>query len=239
MATPFLKKSMPTFVDKPFALTLKDAQAIVKLAQDNNTPLFNASILSYVPAAAHFRNRFQEFNDTYWPIPAEGSREVKLGLIKGVGGAFSQELSGQTKEGGIEDRMAYIIHGVALALHLFGTGVEWVEAMGELPLEYFHLHLQSGVDVMILNTSAEVFPETCTFYASAYGKYGVIHSGPIGDPEFLGGAERILYILKEMVQTGTPPKGYDGFIEPIAVIEAGQQVQGQRRRVYLKDVWKR
>ncbi len=238
LATPFLEKGIPTFVDKPFALTLNDAQQIVKLAQKNNAPLFNASILSYVPAAVHFKNRFAEFTDTYWPIPSKGDREVKLGLVKGVGGAFSQALSGESVTSGLEDRMAYIIHGVALGLNLFGTGVEWVEAMGELPLEYFHLHLNSGINVMILNTSTEAFPETCSFYVSAYGKFGAIHSGPIGDPEFLGGAEKILHIFREMVKTKKPPKDYDDFIEPIAVIEAGQQAQQQARRVYIKDVWK-
>lgn len=237
LASPFLKKRIPTFVDKPFALTLTDALEIVKLARDNDTLLFNASILTYVPAAAHFRDRFKEFTHTYWPIPAQGSREVKLGVIKGVGGAFSQELSGKTQKGGIEDRMAYIIHGVALAMHLFGTGVEWVEAMGELPLEYFHLHLRSGVNVLILNTPTDVFPETCDFYASAYSKFGAVHSEAIGDPEFLGGAERILHIFKDMLKTGKPPKDYSEFVEPIAVIEAGQLAQKEGRRVYLKEVW--
>ncbi len=239
LATPFLKKGIPTFVDKPFALTLEDAVAIVKLAKENDTLMFNSSILTYVPAAAHFRDRYQEFTDTYWPIPADESRDVKLGLIKGVGGAFSQELSGTAPAAGLEGRMAYIIHGVALAFHLFGNGVEWVEAMGEQPLEYFHLHLTSGVDVMILNNSTEVFPETCTFYASAFGKFGVIHSGPIGDPEFLGGAAKILEIFREMIQTKKAPKDYDLFVEPIAVIEAGQLAQKEGHRVYLKDVWKK
>lgn len=52
LAAPFLKKGIPTFVDKPFALTLKDALQIVRVAKENNAPLFNASILSHVPAAA-------------------------------------------------------------------------------------------------------------------------------------------------------------------------------------------
>ena len=93
-----------------------------------------------------------------------------------------------------------------------------------------------GCDVMILNTSSEAFPETCSFSASAYGKFGAIHSVPIGDPEFIGGAERILHIFREMVQTKKPPMDYDDFIEPIAVIEAGQLAQKNGNRVYVKDV---
>lgn len=237
-ARPFLEKGIPTYVDKPFASNFEDAQEIVRLAEKNNTLLFNASILTYVPAAEQFRNRFSEISDTFYPVPAEGNKGVALGLIKGVGGAFSQELSGESVSGGIEDRLAYIIHGISLALNLFGKGVEWVEAMGELPLEYLHLHLKSGVNVMILNTSTEVFPESCSFYASAFSKYGAVHSNAIGDPEFLGGGEKILHKLKEMLDTGKAPTLYRDILEHNAVIEAAQLAQKNGKRVYIKEVWK-
>ena len=127
LAEPFLKRSIPIFVDKPFASTLKDAKELVRLAEENNTLMFNASILSHVPAADHFKQRFAEIAKDYWPVPSQlPSLQLGLGVIKGVGGAFSQDLSGQGIDGGIEDRMAYIIHGVSLALNLFGRDVEWV-----------------------------------------------------------------------------------------------------------------
>jgi predicted dinucleotide-utilizing enzyme len=105
------------------------------------------------------------------------------------------------------------------------NGVSWVEAMGELPLEYLHLRLKNGMNVMIMNISTDVFPESCSFYASAYSKYGAVHSEPIGDLQFLGGGQKILEMLKEMVETGKPPVEYEVFLEPIAVIEAGQLAQ--------------
>lgn len=237
LAAPSLKKGLPTFVDKPFASTLEDAREIVRLARRHKAPLFNASILSHVPAADRFKSRFDEIRQAWWPLP-QGRRTapIGVGVVKGVGGAFSQDLSGQAVTGGIEDRMAYIIHGVSLALNLFGKGVEWVEAMGTLPLEYFHLHLESGCEVTILNTSVDHFPETCSFYASAYSKFGAVHSPPIGDPEFLGGGEKIVKLFKKMVATGKPPIAYEDFIEPIAVIEAGQIAQKEGKRVYLKKI---
>jgi len=236
LVKPFLEKGITSFVDKPFASTLKDAKEIVRLAEENNALLFNSSILSVVPAAEQFKKRFDEISKTFYPVPASALQGIGLGVIKGVGGAFSQELSGNTASGGIEDRLAYIIHGVSLALNLFGRGVSWVEAMGELPLEYLHIRLNSGIDVMIMNTSTDVFPESCSFFASAYSKYGAVHSGPIGDPQFLGGGQRILELLKEMIETGKPPVKYADFLEPIAVIEAGQLAHKESRRVYLKEV---
>ena len=235
-ARPFLEARIPTFVDKPFASTLADAEEIVRLASQNETPLFSASILTYVPAAAEFRNRFEEISKTYWPVPEKlAPLPIGLGVVKGVGGAFSQEAIVQT--GGLEERMAYLVHGVALALHLFGRGVEWVETMGTLPLEYTHLHMKSGIEVMIFNTSTDIFPESCSFYASAYSRYGAVHSNPIGDPEFIGGAEIILRRFKAMLDNGTPPVEYRSLIEPIAILEAANIAQQKASRVFLNDVW--
>lgn len=89
LAEPFLKKGIPIFVDKPFASTLKDAEKIVRLAEENNTLMFNASILSHVPAAAHFKQRFVEIAQNYWPVSSQlPSLPLGLGVVKGVGGAF-------------------------------------------------------------------------------------------------------------------------------------------------------
>jgi hypothetical protein len=240
LAEPFLRRRIPIFIDKPFASRMTDAEAIVELARQQGTPMFNASILTYVPAADFFKNRFVELAQTYWPVPGSlPTVPLGVGLVKGVGGAFGQEIEGRALADDFESRMAYLIHGVALALNLFGADVEWVEAMGSLPLEYFHLHMASGREVMILNTTVDAFPESCTFYASAYGKYGTIHSLPIGDPEFIGGAEKILRMFRGMLENGAPPVPYESFLNHIAVIEAGVLAQRKGGRVYLKEVWAR
>lgn len=227
LAKPFLKKGIPAFVDKPFASTLGDAFKIISMAEEYGVPVLNSSILSQVPAADHFKSRFQEIGD------------VGLGVVKGVGGAFSQELKGKGVIGEIEERLAYIIHGIALGLNLFGRGVEWVEVMGTLPLEYMHLHLKSGVEILIMNTSTEIFPESCSFFAEAYSKYGAIHSPAIGDSEFVGGGQKIVRLFKEMLMTGRSPVSYDVILEQIAVVEAGQIAHSTGKKVYINDVIKR
>jgi Oxidoreductase family, NAD-binding Rossmann fold len=248
LARPFLKKGIPTFVDKPFALTLKDAKAIVALAEQHKTPLYNSSILSEVVAAETFKRRFDEIGPAgaNWTELAQAAAGmqcpvnevpgVRLGVVKGVGGAMSQEnLGARDALGGIEDCLAYIIHGIALAINVFGNGVEWVEAMGTRPLEYLHLHLRNGRDVMCLNPSVEVFPERCSFYVEAYSKLGVLHSGPIGDPEFLRGADRIVKKIRKMVRTGKPPRPYEDILEQIAVVDAAQKAQRTGKRVFVKE----
>ncbi len=227
LARPFLTAGIPSFVDKPFASTLRDARALVRLAKKHGTPMYNESILSVVPAADLFRRRFAEIGD------------ATVGVVKGVGGAFSQEnLGDRDALGGLEDRLAYIIHGVALATNLFGSDVEHVEAMGTLPLEYMHLHTASGREVMILNTSVEHFPERCNFYAAGYSAGGAVTSRPIGDFEFIYGGQKILLNFKQMVRTGKLPRPYDDMIFHIAIVEAGQIAQRTGRAVRVDHVLK-
>ncbi len=249
LSTPFLKKGIPTFVDKPFASNLKGAKAIVSLAQRHGAPMYNSSILSEVIAADTFQRRFDEIGPqgANWTdlaqaavglqCPPKQAPGVKLGVVKGVGGAVSQEnVAARDQLSGIEDRLAYIIHGIALAINVFGKGVEWVEAMGAQPPEYLHLHLNNGRDVICLNPSVEVFPERCSFYVEAYSKMGAIHSGPIGDPEFLRGADRIVKKIRSMVRTGKPPRPYDDILEQIAVVDAAQIAQKTGKTVFIEDV---
>ncbi len=249
LSKPFIQSRIPTFVDKPFALTLKDAKAIVALARKHRTPIYNSSILTEVIAADNFKRRFAEIGPegANWTelaqaavamqCPPQKVAGVKLGIVKGVGGAISQENIGERDRlGGIEDRLAYIIHGIALGINIFGGGVEWVEAMGSLPLEYLHMHLKNGRDVICLNPGVDVFPERCSFYVEAYSKMGAIHSSPIGDPTFLRGADRIVKKIRDMVRTGKPPRSYDDILEQIAVVEAAQIAQRTGKPVFIKDV---
>ena len=249
LARPFIERGIPIFVDKPFALTMKDAEEIVALARRYKTPMYNSSILSEVIEAENFKRRFDEIGPrgADWVSLSQGAvglatrphavPGVKLGVVKGVGGALSQENLGQRdRQGGIEDRLAYLIHGIALGLNVFGKGVEWVEAMGTLPLEYVHLHLANGRDVMILNPTVDVFPERCSFYVEAYSKTGALHSRAIGDPEFIHGADRIVGKFRDMVRTGKPPVAYEDILEQIAVVEATQIAQKTGKRVLVADV---
>jgi len=255
LSRPFLERGIPTFVDKPFALTLKDAKAIIALAQQSRALLYNSSILTEVVAADTFKNRFAEIEPAgaNWTELAQAAvglqcrpddvPGVRMGVVKGVGGAMSQENLGARDElSEIEDRLAYIIHGIALAINVFGDGgegaVEWVEAMGAEPLEYLHLHFANGRDAICLNPSVEVFPERCSFYVEAYSKMGAIHSGPIGDPEFIRGADRIVKKIRAMVRTGKPPRPYAEIVEQIAVVEAGRIAQQTGDRVWIDDVLK-
>ena len=210
LATPGLKKRVPTFVDKPFAYEVEDARAIVGLAKAHDTPVLSLSILRTLPQATLFRNRFKEIG------------QPEFGTVKGGG-----------------DTMAGHIHAISLAQHLFGAGVESVECMGQTPLAYVHLDYgeKTGRPAygVVLNCAPGAGPH-CAMYASAYSKLGAVHSPALGDFEFPYGVVANLKMIKKMVQTRKPQAPYEEMIECIAIPTAARLAQKEGQRVYLKEV---
>lgn len=140
---------------------------------------------------------------------------------------------------GVGSANAAVIHGLGFAQGLFGYGVEWVECMGAIPMECILLYYRDGREAVVINGPNSVFPQTCTFYCSAYSKLGVLHSPGVGDPEFHTGTRRIVELFRQMIDTGEPPIPYEHLLEPIAIIEAAKVAQREGRRVPLNEVWDR
>src|SRR4051794_10948227 len=73
-AMPFLKKGMPTYVDKPFTCSLADAKALVKEAMERHVPLMSSSSLRYAPEVVAARAADNPLGaivgvSTYGPAP--------------------------------------------------------------------------------------------------------------------------------------------------------------------------
>jgi predicted dehydrogenase len=210
LATPGLMKDVPTFVDKPFASTLRDARQILRLAQKRRVPVMSLSILRESPHARYFRDRLQEIEP------------VGFGCIKGPGGT-----------------LAGSIHTISLAQHIFGAGVVAVDCMGPSELAYLHLDYGGRPDrpsagVMLNCESGPTYH--CALYASAYSARGAIHSDQIGDYEFPWGAAAILRKIRRMVRTGKAQAPQDEMLELLAIVEAGRMAQKNGRRVSLSEV---
>ncbi len=213
LATPSLTKGIPTFVDKPFASTYKDALAMVELAKAHQTPLLSLSLLRVVPHATRFKERFPEIG------------EVQFGVVRG--GWTS--LAGQ-------------IHAIALAQHLFGDGVKSVECMGKYPLAYIHLDYGERPDrpkdgVILLCASGGSSLES-QFFATVYSDQGVLHSPKFANGEYPHAAVEVLKLCKQMVQTKQPPMPYDEMLEQIAIVDAARLAYQEKRSVTLEEVMK-
>ena len=212
LATPGIKKGVPTFIDKPLAYDIDDAKSIVKLSKKYNTQIMSHSILSEVPEVLYFKDRLQELG------------QPEFGTIKGGGTV-----------------MAGHIHAISFALRLFGGGVKYVECMGQQALAYIHLDYDGQVDRprngVVINCDSGGSPQ-CAMFASAYSKEGVIHSEPIGDLVFPYGACNILKKIKKMVTGKKLVNPYEEMFEGVAIATAARLAQKQKRRVAIKEVLK-
>ncbi len=107
-ARPFLEAGLPTFVDKPFAETIADAEAMIALAEKHNAPLLSCSALRYDPQ-----------------IAAARSRTETLGRI-----LSADVWTAAALHSGNPGLLNYGIHGVEMLYALMGTGCGTVQYAG-------------------------------------------------------------------------------------------------------------
>ena len=199
LARPGLSKGVATFIDKPLALTVADAQQLVGLAAEHQAPMASVSILRVLPVATRFARRLDEVG------------ELQFGTIQGGGTA-----------------MAGHVHAVSLAIAIFGDGVESVRAMGDTDLHTVHLSYGDREDRprrgVTLNCDVGAVWH-CAFHASAYGPNGAIHSPPMSDWDFPFGAAQILRIVRDMVATRKSPSITADMIEAVAICAAARHAQ--------------
>jgi predicted dehydrogenase len=218
MARPFLKAGLPTFIDKPFAATWKDAKELVRLAEKHEAPLMSASLLSFTDQVPALLRRREEIGP------------MRFGIVKGANGWLTP--------GGREG----ICHSVAMALATFGYGVDWVESMGELPQEFILLHYVDGRRMLVVSMAGEYYGGR--FAVEVWGRRSTsntpvrtnIESGGVGDPEFLTAGPRVVRAFKRMVRTGGPPIAYARILDWMRVLEAARRAQAEHRRVRLREI---
>jgi predicted dehydrogenase len=195
LATPGLKKGIPTYIDKPLAFTTADVRRLLALSKKHRAPLFSCSILPALPQVARF----------VASLPQTGG--VHAGIVEGGG----THLAGQ-------------IHAISLAQAVFGNGIESVRAMGANGAEVVHLSYGARRDrpqhgVVLHSHVGPMFH--CSFHVSAYGPDCAMHTPTvINDFFFPQGSAHILKMCRNMVRTGRVPNVMDDMVEAIAVAEA-------------------
>ncbi len=106
-ARPFLEAGMPTFVDKPFAGTLKEADAMIVLAKKHNAPLMSCSALRYDPLILDALERKKQYG------------EIENAEVWGNAPLHP----------GNPGLLHYGIHGVEMIYALMGTGCQFLQNM--------------------------------------------------------------------------------------------------------------
>lgn len=219
LAKPFLKAGIPTFIDKPFASTWNDAKAIVGLARKHSTPMMSCSLLMHTDEVPNMLKRKGEVGP------------LQFGVVKGV--------NGWATKAGLEG----IAHGVAMALATFGyDGVESVQCMGQLPLEYIAMQYADGRQMLVMNTGGDFYGGK--FVVEVWGQRLTsntpvrtnLQSEGTGDPEFLTAGPKVVKLFKRMVRTRKPPIPYEQTLTWMRVIEAARRSQKTGGKIAMRTV---
>ncbi len=199
LVTPGLKKGVPTFVDKPFASSLSDVKAMLKLAEENNTPIMSLSIIQTLPQTKQFANRLVELG------------KVNFGTIQGGG-----------------THRAGLIHTICYALSIYGSGVETVTTLvtpnhTSVHLDWGDMPNRPKQGVMINCDVGRTWHGSMHLNAYGAGGRGAIHSPGIGSWEYPQGSAEILRLIKKMVETGKPQGPVNQMIEAVAIADAAEK----------------
>ena len=101
-AKPALSAGLATFVDKPFALTAAEAEALAETAERDSAPLFCTSALRFAPQTVALRERLRQTVGT--PLVAHSI--------------------------GTGDFESYAVHSLEILFGLWGGGVDRVQSTG-------------------------------------------------------------------------------------------------------------
>ena len=75
-----LRRGLPTFIDKPIAMTARRAQEIVAVARQSGAPLMSASSLRFVPDVLALKNDVQALGDIHLATTICGNELVYYGI---------------------------------------------------------------------------------------------------------------------------------------------------------------
>lgn len=190
----FIKQGIPTFVDKPFTFTLREAKALCKLADKNNVPLTTFSVIPQEKNYAEFCKACKKAGDV--------SRLVTFGPA---------EL--KSKYGGV---FFYGIHQVDAVIELLGTDVKEVNLIPD--------RQGGGVGTMVYANGTIVtlnfIPAYPHFHWTAAAGTDLIEWEHVRDEvAYVGGAK----LFAKMFKTGKRPFDNARMLAPVAVLEAMQK----------------
>ena len=75
-----LRQGIPTFCDKPLAMTARDAQEMARLVRETGTPFMSASSLRFVPDIVALRDEVADLGDVHLATAVCGNELVYYGI---------------------------------------------------------------------------------------------------------------------------------------------------------------
>lgn len=188
---PFVKKGIPTFVDKPFCYRAAKGKEFLKIAKQNKVPVTSHSALPLQQSYKKFVTKMK-----------------KLGKI--LGGVTYGPCDIRDPNGGI---FFYGIHQVDMILNAFGYNVSAVQVT-KLGKNATAQVMYPDGSIVVMHCIKEGLG---SFYMTAIGEKDLIHSLIAFDKHMhLPGTQR----FTKMFKTGREPLTYAEILKPVQVLEA-------------------
>ncbi len=206
-AKPFIEAGIPTFVDKPFTCSLKDARAIIELAKKKRTPITSYSTYRTSSNTAKF-----------------GADLANIAPV--TAGTITGPCDIKSEYGGV---YFYGIHVVELMLTVFGSGVKSISAAENAGnvIATVKYKRDKIIGLNLLGKASYVF------HLTAFGKNGWREFRPQGDKLYTEG----LKVFLQMVKTGKKPLTYAQMLESIQVLAAiDRSLKNKGREILLADL---
>jgi predicted dehydrogenase len=213
-ALPFIEAGIPTWVDKPFAIDVRDAVAMVDAAERHGTPLTGGSTLKHT-----------------WDVQAL-KRYIETTTIRSiaplVAGTINYDTSLENEYGGI---YFYGSHLAEVTMTLFGYEPRSVLATEHAGNVAAIVKYDTFYVVMnFLPKAKDKNRNNC--YALVFGENGTIVRDLDQTTSDVGGTENFV----RMLQTGRSPFPLPQLVMPVALMRATDISRRERREVALSEV---
>ncbi|MDI9586447.1 MAG: Gfo/Idh/MocA family oxidoreductase [Acidobacteriota bacterium] len=197
-ARPFLEAGMPLYIDKPFTTSSADAKEILRLARENNVPVFSTSSLRFGLEVVEVLE------------DAEG----KYGKV--IGANCWSPASLHDRNPGL---FHYGIHAVEPLFTLMGAGCDYVHTIWQDGAEVTVGVWDDGRIGTVRGTRAGAHAYGFTAWCEKQVVTTSINAGMI--------YRELLKKMVEMFQTGVPPVDLQETLELVAFIEAAMESQAK------------
>jgi len=196
-AKPFIEAGLPTYVDKPFACSVKDAKALAELAEKKGVPIFSSSSLRYG-----------------LEVVAVKEKEGEIGKV--VGAETYSPASLHPRNPGLFN---YGIHAVEPLYALMGSGCESVRSVSTEGVDVVTGLWADGRVGTVRGIRVGSGGFGFTAFCEKAIQSATIDAGYI--------YRELLKQIVKMFQTGKPPIDISETVEIVAFIEAANKSSKQ------------
>ena len=189
-AVPFIKKGIPTFIDKPFSYRLEEAKEFLALAKKHGTPVTSYSSIAHSESTFDLKKQVESMENI--------SHVIRYGPV-----------DIESKYGGI---FFYGVHLLQPLMDIFGDDVEKVKVSSEGKKGSANLIFTSGLHATLIFKTASRGWET--FVETEDGLIELKSRVEESDP-----AINYVDMI-EMFRTGKEPRSHESILKGVAVLEA-------------------